>query len=63
MVNRKKKTYSITSVSRKLMVVYRGYFELVLKSLKNNPIAAHIIAFGIISGDFILTMVCCVYSL
>ena len=38
---------------------------LRIESLTKNPIAADIIVFGMISGDFlsILIMVCCVYSL
>ena len=46
-------------------LINHGYFELVFKSLTKNPIAADIIIFGKISGDFlfILIMVCCVYSL
>ena len=49
-------------------LVYYGHLELILESLtkkKKNPIAADIIVFGIILGDFlfILIMVCCVYSL
>ena len=44
---------------------YHGYFELVLESVTKNPIAADIIIYGIISGDFLdyIKMVCCVYSL
>ena len=53
--------YSRTSVARTLMLVYDGYFELILESLTKDPIAANIIVFGIISGDFILIMVCYVY--
>ena len=46
-------------------IVYHGCFELVLESLGKNSIAADIIIFGIIQGDFlfILIMVSFVYSL
>ena len=48
--------YSRTSVARTLMLVYHGYFELILESLTKDPIAANIIVFGIILGDFMLIM-------
>ena len=44
-------------------LVYHGYFELILESLTKNSIAANIIVFGIILGDFILIMVFCLSSL
>ena len=34
-------------------LVYHGHFQLVLESLGNHPIAADIIIFGIIQGDFL----------
>ena len=36
-----------------LMALYHGYFELDIESPTKNPIAADIIVFGIISGDFL----------
>ena len=52
-------------MAQTLMALYHGYFELLLESLTNSPIAADIIVFGIISGNFlfILIMVCCAFSL
>ena len=35
------------------MALYHGYFELDIESQTKNPIAADIIVFGIISGDFL----------
>ena len=37
-------------------LVYHGYFELVLESLGKNYIAANIIIFGIIYGDFLFNI-------
>ena len=34
-------------------LVYHGYFELVLEFLGKNPIAADIIAYGMIKDDFL----------
>ena len=33
-------------------LVYHGYFELVLESLRKNPLGADIIVFVIVLGDF-----------
>ena len=55
--------YSRTLVARTLMACLPWLFELVLESL--NPIAADIIVFGIILGDFrfYIDKIGCVYSL
>ena len=45
--------YSRTSMARKPMAHYHGYFERVLESLGTNPIAADISIFGIIKGDIL----------
>ena len=42
------------------LLIYHGYFELVLESLGKYPVAADIIVFGLIFF-FILKMVCFVY--
>ena len=40
-------------MARTPMLIYHGYFVLILEALGKNPMVADIIIFGIINSDFL----------